>query len=513
MKLFRSKKFKIPAFILILCCLGYFLGTSYLTQKLDELLHNKLPKQIEISYQDLSLSLINGGLTVEDLNAIVKDSTLQNIKSDFHIEKVTIRGFNYFEFYKEKAIQIDKFVVVNPKGIYQKVQLVSEADTIQNKKPLNINNIEIDHFEIRNAQFTQLHSATDSLNTKVQKASISLHNVALKKDSLGYQYELGKFEFDMDSLYYRISNYDHLRIGKIKGDQGTTQVADISLYTYPNAKELSHLLSIERDHFQLNIDSVNVYEVSLFDTQSPYDFRSKRIDFKNLEFSVYRDKLIHDDVSIKPMTSEMLRKIPIPFMVDSLSFGHNKILYQERVKPHNQGGILFFDEGHLAISNLSNHPPENTQTILYIDTKFMGKSPVKATWIFSANDLKDQFRFTGSSTNIQLSDINAFSAPNLNATMNGEIYSLYYDFYGDAYQSEATVKANFNNVEIVVLDKNNRRRNKFYSSLANMIVKNSSKTKKSIYEEAQVTVKRDRTKSQFNYIYLNLKESLMKVFL
>jgi len=226
-----------------------------------------------------------------------------------------------------------------------------------------------------------------------------------------------------------------------------------------------------------------------------------------------RDKLIADDVSIKPMTSEMLRKIPFPFMVDSLSFGHNKISYQERVKTYNEGGILFFDDGHLAISNLSNHPPEGTETTLYIDTKFMGKSPVKATWTFSANDANDQFRFKGSSTNVQLSDVNAFSAPNLNATMKGEIYCLYYDFYGDGYQSEASVKANFNNVEIAVLDINNRRRNKFYSSFANIIVKTSSKTKKSIYQEAQVSVTRDRAKSQFNFIYLNLKESLTKVFL
>ena len=90
---------------------------------------------------------------------------------------------------------------------------------------------------------------------------------------------------------------------------------------------------------------------------------------------------------------------------------------------------------------------------------------------------------------------------------------MYFDFSGDAYTSIADVQATFNDVEIAVLNKSGNRRNKFYSSIANMIVKNSSKNNKGIYQEARVTVTRDRTKSQFNFIYLNLKESLMKVFM
>lgn len=514
MKFWRTKKFKVFLSIILLYCLGYFGGTWYATQKIEILLQNKLPKQIQISYEDLSLSPIRGALTLKDLTVEIQDSTLEKTESKFHFNTLEMGGISYLRLYNDQALEVSKMVLKNPSGSFRQTSILVPSDTVSKEDSFKIKTVSIGNFEIDKGHFEMYESASDSLKMKVQNVSVRLEKLKIKLDTVSEQkFQLGNYEIDLDSLFFKIGTYDNLQIGAIKGNTKCTLVNHIKLKTHPDAKALSRLISIERDHYNLKIDTINVHDISLYETESPYDFRSSRIDFKNLEFSVYRDKLIGDDRSIKPMTSEMLRKISIPFMVDSVSFGHNKISYQERVKPYNDGGILFFDEGHLAIRNLSNYPPENTQTTLYIDTKFMGRSPVKATWIFSANDRNDQFRFRGSSTGVQLSDINAFSAPNLNATMKGEIYSLYYDFYGDAYQSEATVKANFNDVEIAVLDKNNSKRNKFYSSLANLVVKNSSKTKKSIYQEAQVPVTRDRTKSQFNFIYLNLKESLMKVFL
>ena len=72
------------------------------------------------------------------------------------------------------------------------------------------------------------------------------------------------------------------------------------------------------------------------------------------------------------------------------------------------------------------------------------------------------------------------------------------------------LKTNFDDFKITVLRKNSHKQNKVLSAVANLVVSKSSKKGAGHYIEGKRTgIVRDKTKSVFNFIWLNAKAGLI----
>jgi hypothetical protein len=106
--------------------------------------------------------------------------------------------------------------------------------------------------------------------------------------------------------------------------------------------------------------------------------------------------------------------------------------------------------------------------------------------------------------------MNLFTQPNLKVQLVGEVLQTYFTMQGNPNQSRIDLKLKYDNFEVKVLDKKGQKINKFLSSIANLFIKKDSETSEDDFREAYAEVERDKTKSVFNFLWLNVKAGLLE---
>jgi hypothetical protein len=140
----------------------------------------------------------------------------------------------------------------------------------------------------------------------------------------------------------------------------------------------------------------------------------------------------------------------------------------------------------------------------------METTPLKVEWDFDVNDTSDTFIFKADLGKMPAERMNLFTQPNLKVQLVGEVLQTYFTMQGNPNQSRIDLKLKYDNFEVKVLDKKGQKINKFLSSIANLFIKKDSETSEDDFREAYAEVERDKTKSVFNFLWLNVKAGLLE---
>src|SRR5690606_1133077 len=275
---------------------------------------------------------------------------------------------------------------------------------------------------------------------------------------------------------------------------------------------LSKQISVERDHFDLTIDSIKVENHDFgIKNDSLFYFESKQVDFHQPKLNIYRDKLVADDLSYKPLYSKSLRNLNVDIALETVFLNKATIVYIEKVKEDTEGGQLEFSNLNAEITNLGNtYRNVNEETSVNIDAIFMKNTPIRVDWRFDVQNSSDECVFKADVGNLAANQMNQFMEPNLNLRLNGEINKTYFTISGNDYASLIDLKLQYSNFDVVVLKQNGTEKNKLLSGLINIFVSKDSSDKQNEFRYGQAKdIERDKTKSVFNYLWLNVKAGLL----
>lgn len=480
-------------------------------KKIVSTLDNSMPASIKLAYKTIDINALSRSLALKNIDLQLIDSTDQSELGKFSIDQLHLKGFGVLDYIFNQKISLNNIVLSSPKGyiIIKKdtSQVHSSFDFSATFKEAAIKHLQIDH-----AAITIFEKAKDSIKGALQDFNLKLKDLSASVQNDNMQLSYDSYTIGSDSAVLALDPLNTLKIARITGDQDLTWIEGTELKTKYSPEQLQHYISHEKDYYHLSIDSIKVYHIPKVITLEDPPLKIRKLMLQNPSLFVYRDKLLADDLSVKPMMSELFRKVPYTFQIDSFEIQNASIRYKERVQPYNDGGELFFDDSQIKITNLSNSADKQPINIA-INSRFCGKSEVKANWVMDVLNKDDEFSFSADIANVDLADINTFSQPNLNTKMQGKMRHLYYTISGNKYKSTIDVKSEYSDIKITVLDKTHRSKNKFYSSVANLIVSHKSKNKSSNFKTSKVLVDRDMTKSHINFLFKNVKEGLTKVFL
>jgi hypothetical protein len=508
---FQSKTYKKWILALsILLILG--VASNWLIKyKISSTLKTGLPPTVKLSYNDLSVNALSRSITLKNVRLQLLDSVEHSELVNLTIKKFKLSNFGVLDYLFDHSFHVNTIEILEPEGYMN-----SRKDTLKvNSQSLgetDISEIGVKHVIINKASFQVRDVQTDSIQGAISDFNLNLRSLKAVPDKKNIKISYDNYVVNTGAVFLALGPLNTLKIETIRGTNTMTRLKNTSLKTKYSPHVLPQYISHEKDYYDLAIDSIAVYSMPKdFDT-GKLQLHLSKMCIKHPELFVYRDKLLADDLSIKPMFSEMFRKIPIAFQIDSFQIDNAFVKYKERVHSYNDGGELFFDDSHIKITNLSNS--EDKQPIdITIKSRFCGKSEVKANWVMDVLNKDDEFSFSADIANVDLADINTFSQPNLNTKMQGKMRHLYYTISGNKYKSTIAIKSEYSDIKITVLDKTHHNKNKFYSSVANLIVSKKSKNKSSNFKTSKVLVDRDMTKSHINFIFKNVKEGLAKVFL
>ena len=284
----------------------------------------------------------------------------------------------------------------------------------------------------------------------------------------------------------------------------------IKLKTKYSRTELSQKILKERDHFDLDIKKLTVNNIDFgFDDRALF-ISSDYVTIDTPDLKIFRDKLVNDDLTIKKLYSQSLRELPFQLTVDSVAIDKASIEYTEKVKEENNGGSIYLDRLDAKIANVSNTYSSPKQTEIDIEGYFMKDTPFKSQWNFDVNSTNDNFIFSMEIGELQAERLNAFTEPNLKVRLNGKTDKIYYTIDGNRNSSTVDLKVKYEDFEVIVLNKKGNKKNWVLSTVANLFVSEGSEDKNDDFREGTVEVERNKTKSVFNFIWLNLSKGLLK---
>lgn len=507
----RNRRYVI-VFALVILVTGYVIAELILSAKIENYIKTDLSKQLAIDYQSLNLSLWKGQITLEDVKVQKTENLDAKVGFDVVLEKLSVSGFSAWKFLSKDEISVDKILLDTPKIIYnlgsEEKSVASNDDPVQLDKPISVKLLSID-----NAQITMYKGMADSLFFKSEALYFELNDIHVNNQTIQNKipFNYDNFKLSVGPLFYRLSEFEDLKLTKIESSPSGTTFEDISILTKYSKNELQRHIKVERDHFKIEIPKLHLKEQQFgFLEDSILYFKSPEVKMESPIMEIYRDKLTADDPVHKKLYSKMLRDLKIHLSLDHVILDNTTIVYSEKVNEDMPAGRLFFDNLNGSIKNMGN--TYDSKVNIEIDAIFMKQTPINVHWTFDVHNLNDHFVFKANIDKLPATNMNPFMEPNLKVKLEGEVLKTYFTIDGNHTQGNIDFKIDYEDFKIDVLKKDGRHKNKLLSAVANIFIKKNSETSESEFREVtKKDIERDPTKSVFNFLWLNIQAALLAV--
>ncbi len=510
-----SKKLRVTIYVLLGSVLTFFIiliaSNIIIKNKIARFTKEQLPKNITATFEDVSLHLLNGTLTYSDISVQLKNKSNDTIHTYLTAEKVIVEDVSYWAYLTKKEISIEDVKLKSPNIRYFKNKLVTSKDTTKRKALLELNKpLLVEELSIDNATVVFFDKNESDTLLYVKNITVEIDDIFVDNSTLKNRLPVNfsDYQAEADSIFLKVSRFENLTVGDFKLKDKKAVIKRAHLATRLSKSAHAERLKKEKDHFNVTLNEVAVDNIDFGFNNRKFFAKSSLITLAEIDAVIYRNKLVADDPTTKPLYSKMLRELPIDLTVDSVAITNSSITYEEKVKQDQPAGTIYFDTFNASITNLSNTYAEGTKTNVAVTSRFMKTAPLKADWNFDVNSPEDTFVFKADLGALPADEMNVFTKPNLLVELKGEAEKTYLSIYGSKTQSKIDMRIDFTDFKVNLLRDNGKKESKILSGLLNIFVKNNSSSSEESFTEGSATVTPDRTKSFFNYLWLNVSAAL-----
>lgn len=503
----------IAALVAVTGIVLFIVADSIVKNKVENLLQNELPANLQLTYSELKISTINGRITLVKPQIIQKGEITNNENFTASLEILLIDDVSYWDVLFNDKIYIQNLELDAPTIVYFKNDTIDKNEyKKQNAKELK-QSFHIEKLSILNGDITVFNAANDSLLLKSSGMMLVMDDVMTDAKTMEKKlpFTYSNYELKMQEVFLKSGDYENLMVDDLKINKQKAILKAVKLRTKYSKSQLSRRITKERDHFDISVDSMVLEQQQFgYKNDTVFYFKTPKVTLFQPKLNVYRDKLVADDPSIKLLYSRMLRDLPIELTINNMGLENGAINYSEKVNVDQPAGEIMFTDLNAQLKNVSNTYASADKTQIRIQTNFMETTPLKVEWNFDVNDTSDTFIFKADLGRMPAERMNLFTQPNLKVQLVGEVLQTYFTMQGNPNQSRIDLKLKYDNFEVKVLDKKGQKINKFLSSIANLFIKKDSETSEDDFRDAYAEVERDKTKSVFNFLWLNVKAGLLE---
>ncbi|RKN75116.1 hypothetical protein [Ulvibacterium marinum] len=317
------------------------------------------------------------------------------------------------------------------------------------------------------------------------------------------------YSLEVQGVFVNLGTYETLQASDILISPKHSLMNNVVFASKYDREELSTHLKVERDFVDFRIPKLEIKNLDFGFKSNTFMVAVFEIGINKPSLEMYRDKRLPDDSRIKPLYSELLRKLPIDIDITSLSISDGYIAYEEKIEDTKQAGKLYFEHLNAQISNINNTLANEEKTRIETTAEILGEGQLDLEWEFQVTDTSDAFGVSGSLKNLESEKLNTFLKPNLRTRAKGTIDVMYFNLWGNHRASRGDMKMKYHDFEFEVLDKDRLKINKVFTFIGNLLVNDGSKTDKDGFRFGAIETERDVTKSFFNYLWQNIKSGIL----
>ena len=515
------KKLLIGLFIffVVLGAAALYLN-SYLKNQLQEVIKNDLPESLTLDYQELNIDSWGGNASM--MNATVRLKANDSMpRSEVKNASVKLQGLDHWDYFKNKNIHFKRISIHADSLTHYSHRSQENEEPTQKKdstaeNPISAKNLDrhfqIEKFDLVTDYIQIINPKTNSVSLKTAHFNLELENITPTiSETITRPFNYEKIAMSYDSLYYEMNQFDVLTIGQVNWDGNDLELEDTRLKTQYSRSQLSQMLKKERDHMNFSIKNIKIHDLKYGEKSEKFYINASLLELEQPFLNIYRDKRLADDYEKKPLYSKMLRDLNFEMMMDTIKLKNGGIIYNEKVNNQTDPGTLNFSSLNASLFNMGNtYALGEKKTRIAINAVFMKSSPMHLDWNFDINDPQDKFYLKGSLSKLPVSNLESFTSPNLGVEMSGELEHTYFTIYGTNYSSHIDMQMTYDDFKVNIMDQEKKKKKWFASTIANIFIAKTSKNEEAGFKEGSGDVNRDQTKSFFNYLWLNLREGMLK---
>jgi hypothetical protein len=504
----QRSKIIISIFLIVGIGSLFFLQNKFKTEVIH-VLNTKLPENITLEYATIRANVFNGTVKLDGLSAKVLH-TDKNIIATLNANTLKVAGFSLWQFIFNNTIAVDNIVFTQPKLEYhgysekqREQQYTTEKSSLN--KTITIHNVTIVNgtLQVKDANSDTRVAKVDTIDFNVSDLHFNAETIQQKNPFNYHDYQL-----TTKQIFMNLSAYEVLQIDDLSIENERLDMKNIFLETKFSKEVLSTKIAVERDHVNLHIPEVVLYELDFGFHKDVFFVSADSGNIEQPNLSIYRDKRVAEDMRIKSMYSKMLRDLPIDLSIHNLDVNNGNVAYAERLDATSRAGAIFFKAVNANITNLGNGYKKGEETKIAVYSNFMGKAPMHLDIHFDVSNTQDAFLASGAFENFDAKIVNNFFETNLNAKSEGEIEQIYFTFSGNTASAKGDLKMKYEAFKFEILNDKNKV-NTFLTTIGNVFVNDGSKTDKDGFRHGEIAVDRNTTKSFFNYLWINVQSGLI----
>ena len=484
------------------------------------------PLQQKIVFQNFQLSF-------DSSSVAASDSLRQSKWVELTLDDFELSLDNFWTMVPSRYLKVDELVVNNPQ-----LRIFDFGEQYNQRKQEELDLEKLSHFDahaliseyfdsldvqdlhIKNAQLgwvskkQALPFTLGGIDANVSKLRIDANTA---NQHYGYP-QAAHFELRLrDASFFSKDSLYAFQLDEVNADPVNQQlsVSGFSMLPQKSVYQFARSVGHQVDRVKLSVKKMTLNRIDLHYLLTEQAFLVGMISLESPVLEVFKDKrLVASPKSTKPLLQEALRRIPVPFRLDTLQLKKGSIRYREHVNHAPESGGIYFDNTFVSgynITNLDNLSADEMLMEADLETYFMGESLLKISLDVPLDDQSGYHRVKGEMYDLPLQSLNNMLENTAFASVkSGFAYALKFDMQLDENQSSGDLHFAYRDLKINLLSKENPEetglKENITSLLANWIVvkTNNPDNNRKPLRIGEINFKREADKPIFNYWWKSL---------
>lgn len=441
---------------------------------------------------------------------------------DIYVDKISIDDIDVAALTANRDINLRKLFIDLPivKVWHRKQSYNKPPDSTKTLYELiskDVGRIKVDTMLLRDVNFTYYNRKANNKPVHFEKVNFIFTDLLM--DSIT-QYDQSRFLYAKDCRI-GLKNYT---LNTANGLYGLT-AASLEIRTRDKVMELEKIrlrpnvsydgfyarVKHQQDIFNLDANKLRFNQVAWWSLLAEESFMANNIELKGGSIKVYNDKSQTPDMRSKlgKFPHQLLAKVNFNILVDTVKISDLTVSYEELNPNSNRTGTVFFQNVSGVMTNITNNQERiraNSEWRVDADALFLGQAPLKASFIFDLNHIKNgNFSVQASIGALQQDRLNDILMPLALVKVNKvNVKSLDVSIHGDNYRASGMVKMLYNdlNVTALRLKGDSLKERALFSFIANnFVLKKDNPIPGDAPRTEQGVHEHDPTRSFFNLVW------------
>lgn len=523
--------------MLVLAAIGFYLSQRWSRQlrgQLKDYVREMSDSLYILQYDQVDLNILKGQLAISKVSLVTDTVVYKRLQQEqrapailyaFSADYLSLRYFKVWRYFLKKELSAGSLVLDNPSIVLE--QDTRNVDTSRHRSAYEnissrIHSLSIGTLRLDSSNFKYTYIKKDSAKVITQLHHLSIHVNDLLIDAKAMEdpsrflyarnYELHLRDYrhrSADSLYWMI-----VRDVSYNAAESNLHIGQFSVEPRYSRSDFDKKVKVQQDRFDVQFKKIAVNGLDPKDLLENQQIRARRVDIGSGNIDIYHNRMLPSSNELKTgqYPHQLLQKLSVPIMIDSLKASRVDIAYMEvNAKSLQAGTIRFNQVGGLFrnITNIDSLVARNRHCIADLDGVFMQRGKLQARFDFFLNDPKGSFAVSGKLDDMDGRELTPITRPlALVEIKSGYVQEVTFSMQGNERSASGTVKMLYNNLKVRILKKDDEtselKRKGLLSLFANAIAINNSNPRDGQLHIAHPRYVRDPRKSFFNLVWKTL---------